>query len=386
MTVRVAIVTPNLSENSTGRAYVWWLLAKHLGWEPTVFSTRGREVWAPLRETAFSTDCVMITTKRPSKSRRSVHELISDNDLVIAVKPLPTSLGLVLSGTRQQRRPLIIDVDDPDLETRLHRGSPLRRVLWRIRHLAFWLRVRQPAQLRKRAAIAVSSPWLQNTWGGTVVPHARPVPDSINAHLREKPVVAFAGTARTHKGIDVLREAVAFAAPHGVTLTVTANPPKDPKSWESWVGEGTLEQGEALVREADIVALPSLPNTFAEGQLPAKLVDAMMQGRVAIVSDIDPMPWAVSQPDLCVRAGSARELANMLIKLCDPSLRSHYSRELRARAISEFSVSALAPRLEALLEEARRKGGGSTLAQHSTQRPSAARAALPTVEADGGDA
>jgi glycosyltransferase involved in cell wall biosynthesis len=348
------IVTPNLRDNSTGRAYVWWLLAKHLGWEVRVISFAGDEVWAPLRDTDFSRSC----ERSPSRGARRaglVRRMAASVDVVVAVKPLPASLGVALSARRRTPFPLIVDIDDPDLEARLSGGTVARRVLWRIRYFAFWIRVRAIRNLSTRAAIAVSNPVLQRKYGGTLLPHARHDPGEGEPHTSHELRIAFVGTVRSHKGIDVLRDAFAELGDDGSRLVLTASPPPDARVGEEWVGEGSLAEGERLVAGSDVVALPSLAGTFAEGQLPAKLIDAMIRGRAVVVSAIEPMPWAVDIQSLCVPPGSARALADALISLRDPDTRADVGRRLRERALREFSVPALAPRLEALYREASSK-------------------------------
>jgi glycosyltransferase involved in cell wall biosynthesis len=348
------IVTPNLQDNSTGRAYVWWLLAKHLDWDVRVLSFEGDKIWAPLQGTDFARATERSTVRGAARAR-ILRRRAASADVVVAVKPLPSSLGVALSARARSRFPLIVDIDDPDLEARLHGGSAVRRILWRVRYLPFWLRVRDISRLSARAAVVVSNPVLKAKYGGTLVPHARHDPGEGARHTAESIRVAFVGTVRSHKGIDVLRDAVSALDGDGSRLILTAPPPPDARAGEDWVGEGSLADGERLVAESDVVALPSLPGTFAEGQLPAKLIDAMIRGRVVVVSAIDPMPWAVGVESLCVEPGSAAALTEVLSSLRDPTLRAELGRTLRQRALAEFSVDALAPRLESLYREASTK-------------------------------
>lgn len=348
----VLIVTPHMAENSTGRAYVWWLLANRLNWRVAVVSVEGEKVWHPLAGTAFAKDCTILRGATRRNRRSEVADMADGFDLIISVKPLPASLGVAMHAAREAKRPLIVDIDDPDLEVRLHKGPLWRRLAWRARYFSFWLSVRTPKAVSRLGAVAVSNPVLQERYGGTLVPHAREDHGPGTPHTSDRPSVAFVGTARSHKGIDVLRAAVRLTQPDGVSLTVTAPAPDDRKDWESWVGEGNISEGEMLVAGSDIVALPSLSESFAEGQLPAKLVDAMMLGRVVLVSDIEPMTWAVGSGDLCVTPGDPRELATKLTALRDPKLRARYAEQLRDRALQQFSVTSLAPRLASLHTEA----------------------------------
>ncbi len=86
--------------------------------------------------------------------------------------------------------------------------------------------------------------------------------------------------------------------------------------------------------------LPSLDVTWARAQLPAKLMDAMMQGRVVVASDIAPIRWALGEPELLVPPGDVAALVDTLRRLADPSERARYAAALRSRAETHFSVGA----------------------------------------------
>ena len=349
------LVTPDLGDNSTGRAHVWWMLASRLGWNVQIVSPAGEQVWGPLRGTEFAEACARLTSRSRLRQADELAKLARHHDAVVAVKPLPASLGIALAARARTDFPLIVDIDDPDLEARMSRRNPLTAVMWRARHPAFWLRVRRFDAVAATAAVTTSNPILQARYGGTLLPHARPDHGGGRAHTRREIVVAFIGTVRLHKGIAVLREAVARLSGDGVRLVVTADAPPDAEEWELWAGEGTMDEGARLLAEADVVALPSLPSSFAEGQLPAKLIDAMIAERAVVVSAIDPMPWAVGIPELCVPAGSAAALAEALRSLVDPHVRAGHARALRKRALDKFSVDALAPLLDSILLEAKGK-------------------------------
>ncbi|MEV7692879.1 glycosyltransferase family 4 protein [Microbacterium sp. NPDC089189] len=348
----ILVVTPDLSANSTGRAWVWWLLATHLGWKCRIVSFRGDGIWAPVRGTEFAEACERIHTRSPW---RYLAERASAFDAVVAVKPLPESLGVALRARDRAAFPLVVDVDDPDLEARLSSPSLFRRYAWRVRYLTFWLRVRDFSVLQKSASVAVSNPVLQARYGGTLLPHARIDPGPGSPHQSDRPRVAFIGTVRKHKGIDLLRDAVAQLADEGFHLIVTADSPADAQPWETWAGETSLAEGDALLNQSDIVALPSLPSGFAEGQLPAKLVDGMLRGRVVIASSIEPMPWALADERLSFAPGSLEGLVAALRAVRTPGTRTQMSTALRDRALAEFSVSSLAPRFEGIIIDAQSK-------------------------------
>lgn len=339
--MQIVFFTESLAENSLGRTYSLWLLARSLGWRPRVLSVAGDSIWSPLKGSEFAESCELVS---PAEAAQIV---AANTDLIVACKPLAQSLGVAIEVARDRQVPILVDVDDPDLEALLRIGRPAQRVARAVRRPG---RTARDLRLRRevmRRPCLVSNPWLQARYGGTLIPHAR---SDIGAGTQSEsttPHLVFVGTNRPHKGVRVLREAVASLKDSGFTLTVTDTPPDDAKPWESWVGTTSLDDGVELVRRADIIAIPSLRTRQAEGQLPAKLIDAMLLGRAVVVTDVEPMPWALGRTGIVVPAGSSQALASALYSLRDAGVRRQLGDSARVRALEEFTVGALASRFEA---------------------------------------
>jgi len=341
----VLFLTPFMDDNSVGRTYSLWLLARQLGWHADVVSFFGTRLWAPLQDSEFADSARLLVASGDRARVRALAELAPRYDVVVAVKPLRQSTGIALRARKITRFELVIDVDDPDLEARLAPRPLWRAVLWRVRYFRFWMQVRGKRRLSRLARVMVSNPVLQERHGGAVVPHVRlaeTLPPPVE-HATNRPVVAFVGTVRAHKGVDALRKAVADVAPEGYRLVVTADPPDDAKPWEEWIGETSLAEGLRVVARADVVVLPSLRNVNSVGQLPVKLVDAMLLGRAVIATDVDPLPWALGRSDLIAPVNDYKALAQSLRRLRHPRIRAEIGAELQARAFELFTVDRVAP-------------------------------------------
>ncbi|MBK4346450.1 glycosyltransferase [Lacisediminihabitans changchengi] len=163
----------------------------------------------------------------------------------------------------------------------------------------------------------------------------------------------FVGTNRKHKGVETLRGAVRQLQDFGVTLVVTDAPPADSEPWEDWVGNTTFEGGLELVRTGDIVVLPSIQTSMVtEAQLPAKLMDAMIAGRAIVVTNAEPLIWAVGEAALVVESDNISALADSLRKLSDPVVRRKFGDAIRERALSRFTVEAVLPDFRRACEDA----------------------------------
>lgn len=348
--LRLTLLTGSFGDTQILRAQTLALLARRLGHAPTVVTTVPGEVIESLAGDPFARELRQIT---PSELRDVVRD---DTDVLCTVKALDVSLGLGDRVCRLSGTPLLADIDDPDIEVRTlaydrTRARNAYRMARRWRTLPGQLRL---AATARRARTTVSNPVLQARWGGHVVPHAREDPGFGSAHLDRGPLVAFVGTLRRHKGTELLRQAVAALAGDGWRLVVTADRPADARPWESWVGplDGSVD-GARLTAEADVVVVPSEDFSYARGQLPLKLVDAMLMGRAVVVSDVGPLPWAVGEAGTVFRSGSLSSLVAALRPLRDPEVRARQGARAREVAVRRYTVDRVAPAFQRALAGAR---------------------------------
>ena len=328
-------MVPDLQDNSLGRAYCLWLMARELGWHADVLSTRGSTLWAPLRGTEFADDCRLVAEAELSRELGATRA-----DVIVAVKAHPESFGLAETAASQLGVPLVLDYDDPDIEAVLSWKRFIRRIA---RAALRPKQVRQYQQLASRAKLApkiVSNPALARRWGGVVIPHVRPLPP---AQPSSKPQggalrLVFVGTNRRHKGVPELRRAVKRLQVDGWTLTITSPPPSDAAPWEHWVGYTSFEQGQRIIADADVVAIPSRRSVFSAGQLPAKLIDAMVAGKAVVASDLEPIRWAAGDSAAYMRPGSTRDLIRQLRVLTSQEVRSNLGKRAREVAGLRFTV------------------------------------------------
>jgi glycosyltransferase involved in cell wall biosynthesis len=355
--LKVVYITADLADNSLGRTYCLWELSNALGWDSKVVSTRGERIWGPLENTRFAEDCALV-----EEDALWSLESVTDADIIIAVKPLPTSFGIALRLSVKSAKPLLLDIDDPDLEASLSWEKPLRRMgksLLRRRRIAELKHMR--ASVRS-VPVIVSNPVLAARYGGVVIPHIRTDLGPGRLHTSRNPTVAFVGSNRPHKGVELLRAAIARTQDLEYRLIVTDVAPADARPWETWIGSTTLEDGIRLVGESDVVVVPSSDVPFARGQLPAKLVDAMLLARAIVVTDIEPMPWAVGPGALVISADSIDAIELALRDLADPKVRTRIGIEARARALKTFTVG---PNIAAFEKAVR---GAVALGVRSTSR------------------
>jgi glycosyltransferase involved in cell wall biosynthesis len=339
---RVAFFVFAADENTLGRAFSLWLTAEALGWESRFVAPRIDAPWPPLASEQRFLE--QLTTDADGAGRWA--------DVLVALKPWPGSLDVALrQGARYDKR-VVLDVDDPDFEAAY--GESLRRQALNFVELAG--RGKPPLRayrLRYRARtiehVLISNPALQRWYGrGTIVPHTRVARAPGRAHSEGTEIeVAFVGTVADHKGIGVLRRAAVSAG--RVRLVVTADAPPDALPHERWIGRTSLADGLRVIDRCDVVVIASQPWTYGAGQLPAKLIDAMMAGRAVVASALEPIRWALDGSGLLVAPGDVGPLVEALQRLRSPVLRAELGERARARALSRFTPDAIAPAFAAAL-------------------------------------
>lgn len=339
----VVVVTKNLSSNALARVHSLWLLAQALGWKLLVVGPAATgSLWFPLREHTFARDCYTISGSRDD----TLSAIVAQADVIVAFKALPSSLRLARRAARIASKPLCVDLDDPDVEKSLdlreRQRSPRALVRWALDQIP--LRLARRATLR--LPVMTSNPTLAQAYAGTVVPHARPPGTAGAPHISTRPVVAFVGTIRRHKGVEMLRRTIARLSDHGFRLVVTADPPADAWPWETWVGATTLDAGLEIVRNSDVVAVPLLDRGYGSAQLPIKLIDAMLASRAVVAADLPTIRWALGESGVLHRPGDEDGLVAALERLKEPRLRTDLGSAARSRALARFVPNVVAPAFE----------------------------------------
>ncbi len=339
MPMTLLFLTGTLSSNALSRVHCLYLVALEAGYEVhSVVTTEPGEIWGPFANSDFATLCRRVDGDELKRLMRTC-------DAVVAFKPFAETLGAAHRAERAgESGPIIVDIDDPDLEVRISwkhtRARVLVNAICRPRVVAASLSLRRIA---RGYMCLTSNPILQRIYGGEVVPQATIDSGPGLPHLSDRPLVSFIGTNRPHKGLPILREAVAALESRGFRLLVTDNAPPDAKPWEQWVGSVDSDTAQRLVAEADIVVIASQSWGMALGQLPIKLIRAMLAGRAIAVSRVGPLPWAVGDGGLVVEPESLPALVAALKELQSPTRRAELGARSREIALSRFTPSAIAP-------------------------------------------
>lgn len=302
------LVVPTLGRNSLVRAVALGMVLDSIGRSWRVVAFDRSKVWPALLGTQFQRKCF-------SYEIRDAKRVLRQADKVIALKPLGPSFGLCLRNMEKRLGNLVVDIDDPDLELRLGWDSPVEAITRRL------LRPRKVSELLslrrnlKDFPKIFSNPALRGTQNGLVIPHVRELASVSRNHV-EPGLVGFLGTARRHKGLQTLREAVEInqgTRLRQLKLVVSDKPPSNARPWETWTGRLTFDQMRKLDEKIAISAVLMEHEPYRSMQLPAKAIDAIAAGIPVIRSSTKPLDWLFGNSGIVVDEARATSVLEGLI-------------------------------------------------------------------------
>src|ERR1700712_3359455 len=104
--VKISLLSPDVSQNCMARAHLLYRMLTVDHEVEIVGPAFGGEVGEPLRS---QRDVAIKVVPLGPADEMAKH---ADGDVLYAIKPRPTSLGVALEARRRLDRPLVVDVDD----------------------------------------------------------------------------------------------------------------------------------------------------------------------------------------------------------------------------------------------------------------------------------
>lgn len=372
--MKISVLSPDLSQNCLGRAH---LLAQLLErrYEVEIIGPKLQDdIWAPVRD------------DYPYKAIQSGHRIyefapdisklmdLIDGDVVLASKPRLQSYGVALLEGLSEDRPLVLDIDDWETGFKLGRGR-LIAMAWGIPTLInidsyYYHRVLEVLSGLADAR-TVSNRFLQEKFGGELIPHARDTSvfdperfDKMEAREaldlpRDASLVMFSGTPRPHKGVAELVSSVASIDQLDVqTVVVGAHESEFVDELRELGGGSLILRGQQPFKliprwlaAADVVAIPQKVSPTTMGQLPAKVFDAMAMAKPIVATRVGDLPEVLDGCGYLVKSASENELKKAIIELLEnEALRVAIGADARNRCIQRYSHDAVAPKLSRVVE------------------------------------
>jgi len=324
--MKISILSPDLSDNCLGRAYLLAkILQRRYGVE-IVGPIFGNGIWGPVADDKCITykSVEMGGKFKPYLQIRELARKI-DGDVIYASKPVFTSFGIGLFIKVIQKKPLILDIDDWEMGFKKESNTSLS-LFHSIKALiasslffysmdSYWNVLFMEKLALFSDEITVSNTFLKDKFGGTMVCHGRDTkafdPKRFNRDLvkekygieKSKKIVMFFGTPRPHKGIEDIIKAVSLIKDQDVVLVVVGIDDREQYSKNlakttkkaldkrfKGFGLQPFETVPEFLTMADVVVIPQRKNFSTIGQMPAKVFDAMAMAKPIIATAVSDFP------------------------------------------------------------------------------------------------
>ena len=221
-------------------------------------------------------------------------------------------------------------------------------------------------------SIIVSNRFLQNRFTGNLVYHCRDTtvlnPDKFNSQevkkslgLENNRVIMFMGTPRAHKGIDDLIKAVDNLNYSDLRLVFIGaessfNPVRNsPSSTQEKVvvlPKVPFKELPKHLSAADILVVPQRDTTDTQGQIPAKLFDAMAMAKPVVTTRVSDIPEVLGGCGYLVEPGNSDELSLTLQHVLDhPEEAKEKGLRARERCIELYDLKIMEEKLQKLIVE-----------------------------------
>jgi glycosyltransferase involved in cell wall biosynthesis len=377
--MKISILTPDLSHNCLGRAYLLAKILKRHYEVEIVGPAFGDGIWEPVADDKSIT-YKSVKIRGRFKPYWQIRELAKkiDGDVVYASKPLFTSFGIGLLKKLFNNKPLILDIDDWQMGFMKENYSNLS-FTHRFYYLAasalyfynmgsYWNNLFGEKLSHLADEITVSNNFLKEKFSGTIVWHGRDTeafnPRKFNREqLREKyqiektkKVVMFFGTLRPHKGIEDLINAINSIKNQGILLVIVGvdyknlyclnlvETAKKRLGKERFVDFGLqpFEKVPEFLGMADIVVIPQKRNFATVGQVPAKVFDAMAMAKPIIATNVSDLHEILDGCGWIVEPESPEQLVETIQYVLDnPEEAEEIGWKARRKCIDKHSWDAM---------------------------------------------
>ena len=372
--MKICILCFDLSNNSLGRAGLLAMALKSHYEVEIIGPSKSGKIWFPMKDIG-----IPIRTyqwKRYPFFISTIQKMVQDIDanVMIACKLRPTSYGIALIKKWACHIPVILDIDDWELGFFYHSG--------------FWGKVGRFFNFSNPNGLPytwilelfttyadakiVSNRFLQKKFSGTLIYHCRDTnilnpknfnSDSVKAKLglEGKRVVMFLGTPRPHKGTTELFLAMEKINDPDTRLVIIGAE----TSIQSQIQKMNHNKEKVIVlpqisfkelpdhlSAADILVIPQKDTTDTQGQIPAKLFDAMAMAKPIITTPISDIPEVMGEHGYLVEPGNPDHLAETIKNIfANPKEAFVKGQNARKRCQEFYDLKVMAKKLTWQIEK-----------------------------------
>jgi len=374
--MKVSVISYDLSHNCLGRAYLLAKLVEQNHEVEVLGPTLGDGIWNPVKDEFEYKSFGDSSGLRSSKNVLEKSIRMVTGDVVYASKPRMSSFGVGLVNSKHKDIPLILDIDDWETGFKHELFGTYHRYILGMKDIfdlnSFYYTKALENLSPVADAVTVSNSFLQNKYGGTIIPHVRDTKQfnpnrydkqSVRSELGlpiDETLVMFSGTPLPHKGVHHLVEIVKELPIDDVmTVVVGADSSEYTKTLSKIGGESVILKGQQpfedipkWISAADVIAVPQL-SSASNGQIPAKVFDAMAMGKPIVATDMSDIDQIVGDCGIVVDSESQSELSDAIKYLIqNPAQAQELGEMAREKSVEKYSYKAAAPIVDRVIREA----------------------------------
>ncbi|MEJ1933209.1 glycosyltransferase family 4 protein [Nostoc sp. NIES-2111] len=305
-----------------------------------------------------------------------------DGDIIYAMRPKPTTLGISLWKKLRTRLPVILDIDDWELswyggEKWQYRPSlkQLYRDIFKpdgaLRNPDHPLYLKFLEGIAPKAdAVTIHTKFLQERFGGIYIPNGKDTdlfnPINYDAEesrafygLSDYRILMFPGAPRPYKGVEDILTALDILNEPDLRLVIVGGSPYDDydaqlmEKWGRWIiklPKSPPTQMPKIVAAAHIIVVPQRNTPAALAQFPLKLTDGMAMAKPILATNVGDIPEIVGETAYLVEPACPEEMASQIkLIFADWDAASDRGRQARVRCIEKYSISAMASTLQSVI-------------------------------------
>lgn len=368
--MRVSILTPDISSNAMARTCPIAKVLSRTHEVEIIGFDHGEGFFGPYEE-EFDPITFDVGRTPVSLFRNVIHtEQAISGDVCYAFRPMLGSLGVGLVHRHRTNTPVVLDIEDiVRFEQRPWYQKIYNSVIFSGSPTSGAYSELLKRRLDRVDRITVTSEFLQQKYGGTILPYGPDAdefdPESVSPNpevvkeYEETPIIVFVGTVRPHKGVDVLASALSQTN-HEAQLVIAGYDPHDmipeliDRSNDRVDFQGPIAHAAVpgYLAAADLIAVPQRDTKYTQAQIPNKVFEAMAMGRPVVASDVSDLAvilgndgWLVNPDDPAALAATIDEI------LANPEAAENRGQRLRQRYLEQYSWDALADRLNQIFED-----------------------------------
>ncbi|NJL91471.1 MAG: glycosyltransferase family 4 protein [Coleofasciculaceae cyanobacterium SM2_1_6] len=387
MAKTIALLAPDLHGGATTRVYLLAQVLQKLGHTVKIYGlVFGERVYPAPPE---NLEVFALPGGNYPQIIPNLRELLtlmasSTPDLLYAVKPRPTSLGLALIKRWQTGIPVMLDLDDWEMSW--HGGDdwqyrPTIKQLARdviqpqgaLRNPNHPLYVQWSEKLIAQAdALTVDTRFLQYRFGGTYLPNGKdvelfnpanfdPTASRLKYGFQDYRVLLFPGTARPHKGLeDVLAALEQLDQPDYRLVIVGGTEIGDNyleqlmQRWGRWIlklPQFPPHLMPEIVAAAHIFVVPQREDLTAIAQFPIKLTEGMAMAKPILATRVGDIPEILADTGYLVTPGAIEEIALKIQWIWDHlDTANLLGNQSRQRCIELYSFERMATILSKIVD------------------------------------